>query len=104
MPGAFIQRDLAATLKASAFGVEPGTVTLEGVVIPYGIFDDADEELQMAEGVDQIYAVPTFTCRWSDVTQIADGQELRVSGVRYTVKSWMNDSAGMVTIVLEKQL
>lgn len=103
MPGAFLQRDLAATLKSSDFGVEPGSVTLEGVVIPYGIFDAEDEELQLAEGVNQIVPVPTFTCRWSDVTGIADGQELRVSGVRYTVKSWMNDSSGMVTITLEKQ-
>ena len=103
MAGAFLERDLAAILSSADFGGDHGTVTLEGVVIPYGIFDAEDQEYQLGEGVEQIIAVPTFTCRWSDVTAIADGQEMRVDGVRYTVKSWMNDATGMVTITLEKQ-
>lgn len=102
MAGSFIANDLATIFASSDFGEAENSVTLAGVTIRYGIFDDGDIDVQMGEGVAQIVPQPMFTCPSSQVPNIADGQIMVIRTESFTVKNWKNDGTGIITIYLER--
>ena len=102
MAGSFLTNDLTAILASSDFGEASGSVTLAGVVIPNGIFDDEDIDVGMGEGVAQIVPQPIFTCASAHAVNIAENQIMVIQGTSFRVKNWKNDGTGMIEIYLER--
>jgi hypothetical protein len=89
-------------MASSDFGEAKNSVTLDGVVIPDGIFDDADIDVSLGEGTAQIVPQPTFTCASAQLSNIADGQTMIIRGQSFLVKNWKNDGTGVTQIYLER--
>jgi hypothetical protein len=102
MPGSFIKNDLTTLFATSDFGVANGDLTINGVVIEQGIFDDGDVEVDSGEGVAQIVPRPVFITATDKIPTLADGDTLEYQGFRYTVKNWIHDGTGVTTIYLER--
>jgi len=97
MPGAFITGDMTALLAQSDFGV---IATYGGSQVP-GIFDNGHVEVQNGEGVTMIVRECSFTGRSADFPSIAEGDTLVISGLTYTVRTWVDDGAGEIEIIVE---
>lgn len=104
MPGSFLTNDLVTIFASSDFGEANNSVTLAGVVIPNGIFDDEDIDVSMGEGVAQIVPQPMFTCATAHLTGIAGDQIMIIRGATFKVQNWKNDGTGMTEIYLERVL
>ncbi len=102
MPGSFLTSDLVTLFASSEFGEAKDSVTLAGVVIPDGIFDDEDIDVTMGEGAAQIVPQPIFTCATAHVLGIADGQIMVIRGASFKVQNWKNDGTGLTEIYLER--
>ena len=102
MAGSFLTNDLTTILASSDFGEAGNSVTLAGVVIPNGIFDDEDIDVSMGEGVAQIVPQPIFTCATAHVPTIADGQIMIIRGETFKVQNWKQDGTGLTEIYLER--
>ena len=67
-----------------------------------GIFDNEDAEAQMADGTIRIVPQCVFTGRSEDVFGIAEGDEIVIDNVVYSVRYWMDDGTGMIDVYMEK--
>jgi len=45
---------------------------------------------------------PIFTCRTADVSSVAHGQAITISGTAYTVRSRQDDGTGITALVLSE--
>lgn len=102
MAGSFLTNDLTTILASSDFGEANNSVTLGGVIIPNGIFDDEDIDVNLGEGVAQIVPQPIFTCASAHAVGITEGQAMVIRGVSYTVQNWKDDGTGLIEIYLTK--
>ena len=75
--------------------------TYEGGLIN-GIFDNETVPVD-AGGFAQVHQEqPRFTCRTSDLPDIAEGQAIIISGLTYDIKAWVHDGTGVTTLQLER--
>lgn len=88
--------DRLAFLDADEFGVE---ATYSGQTIS-GILLDAHEAAEYGARVPVESADYIFACRASDVSGVAHGDSLTVSGTAYTVRGVEPDGEGMVRLRL----
>lgn len=102
MAGSFLTNDLTTILASSDFGEAENSVTLAGVVIPNGIFDDEDIDVAMGEGVAQIVPQPMFTCATAHVPNIAEFQVMVIRGQTFEVQNWKRDGTGITEIYLRR--
>jgi hypothetical protein len=98
MPGNFLTNDLTKILKTE----ELASMALYRGALILGVFDNEDAEAQMADGTIRIVPQCVFTGRSEDMTDIAEGQEIVIDKVTYTVRYWMDDGTGMIDVHMEK--
>jgi hypothetical protein len=68
-----------------------------------GIFDNETVPVD-AGGIASVHQEqPRFTCKTSDVANIAEDDFIVVNSVDYRVVAWLHDGTGVTTIQLEKQ-
>lgn len=103
MPMSCLETDLRTIFGSSDFGELSGSVTWKGQVIESGIFDDEDVQIELGEGVGEIAHQASFTGASADFPGIADGDVVTVSGDNFTVKNWIDDGTGVITIMLERK-
>jgi len=84
--------DRAAFFDPEEFGV---AATIGGGTVN-GIFDNG----YVAE-LDVESTRPTFTCATADVSTVAHGDSITISGTAYTVRGIEPDGTGVTTLVLE---
>lgn len=98
MVGRFIENDLSAVFRQSAFAE---TVVLDGVSITEAIFDDGDVEVNNGEGTTQIVSVPRVQIPTRSFANTTDQSTLVARGVTYRVANWKHDGTGVTEIFLE---
>jgi hypothetical protein len=67
-----------------------------------GIFDAPQASRNATDLMDITIPSPQFVCRTADVPAAADGDEIIIRAVTYTVRVVLNDGTGVSTLVLEK--
>jgi hypothetical protein len=67
-----------------------------------GIFDAPQANRNATDLMDITIPSPQFVCRTADVPAAADGDEIIIRAVTYTVRVVLNDGTGVSTLVLEK--
>lgn len=67
-----------------------------------GIFDEPQASRGATEMVDVTIPSPQFVCRTADVPAAADGDEIIIRSVTYTVRVVFTDGTGVSTLILEK--
>lgn len=67
-----------------------------------GIFDEPQASRGATEMVDVTIPSPQFVCRTADVPSAADGDEIIIRLVTYTVRVVLTDGTGVSTLLLEK--
>lgn len=103
MPLSCLEGDLDTLFASSDFGEADGAVRNGDTANPIlGIFDDEDVEAQNGEGVIVLVPQVTFTCASSKVPNLVEGDTLLVRSVTYTIRFWMDDGTGVVTLHLER--
>lgn len=103
MPMKCLQTDLPTFFAAEDFGEDVGAIWNGDTSNPIsGIFDDEDVEAQNGEGVPVLIPHVTFTCAKADIPNLTEGDTLVIRSTLYFVRSWMNDGAGVIEIMLEK--
>lgn len=80
-----------------SFFVDFGVTATIGAASVNGVLDLPQMETFGMLGTD-----PTFTCASSDVSGIAAGQALTISGVGYTVTAVKPDGTGMTALTLDR--
>jgi hypothetical protein len=95
--------DRLAMLDADEFGVS-ATWTPDGgsASTVVGIFDNEFRSTDVGAGAEIATDDPHFLCRSADVSGIAEGDALSVSGTDYTIRVVMADGTGMTELVLEE--
>lgn len=67
-----------------------------------GIFDNETVPMD-AGGTAQVHQEqPRFTCRTTDVSSVASGQTITISGTTYNIVAWIHDGTGVTILQLEK--
>ena len=93
-----LNEDILTLLDLDDFAV---AATYEGGLIN-GIFDNETVPVD-AGGFAQVHQEqPRFTCRTSDLPDIAEGQAIVISGLTYDIKAWVHDGTGVTTLQLER--
>lgn len=91
--------DRLAFLSADEFGA---TATIGGTSVS-GILDTESAEIDFGDGlVDHVAAMPRFECRSADVSGVAQGDEVTISGTTYTVADIRADGTGMTVLHLSE--
>lgn len=102
MPLSCLETDLGAVFASSDFGEAEGAIYDGDSANPIdGIFDDEDVETQNGEGVTILVPQVTFTCASSKIPDPQEGRTLRVRDTDYTLRFWMDDGTGVITLHLE---
>lgn len=68
-----------------------------------GVFDNETVPVDAGGFVSVHQEQPRFTCRTVDVSEIAEDDQLIISGVTYTVRAWIHDGTGVTVIQLERR-
>jgi hypothetical protein len=66
-----------------------------------GVFDNETVPVETGGFVPVHEEQPRFTCRTADLPSLIEGDELVLSGVVYTIRSWIHDGTGMTVLSLE---
>ena len=101
MAGRFIERDVAAIFRQTAFAE---TITLNGSIITEAIFDNADREVAQGEGVTNIVPIPMVQVPTRTAEDIFDGAIAVIRSRQYRVVNWKHDGTGVTEIYLEGPL
>jgi hypothetical protein len=67
-----------------------------------GIFDAPQASRNATDLMDITIPSPQFVCRTADVSAAADGDEIIIRAVTYTVRVVLTDGTGVSTLILEK--
>ena len=67
-----------------------------------GIFDAPQASRNATDLMDITIPSPQFVCRTADVPAAADGDEIIIRTVSYTVRVVLTDGTGVSTLILEK--
>ena len=67
-----------------------------------GIFDEPQASRNATDLIDITIPSPQFVCRTVDVPAAADGDQLIIRAIAYTVRVVLNDGTGVSTLILEK--
>lgn len=67
-----------------------------------GIFDAPQASRNATDLMDITIPSPQFVCRTADVPLAADGDEIIIRAVAYTVRVVLSDGTGVTTLMLEK--
>lgn len=67
-----------------------------------GIFDEPQASRNATDLIDITIPSPQFVCRTVDVPTAADGDQLIIRTIAYTVRVVLNDGTGVSTLILEK--
>jgi len=67
-----------------------------------GIFDAPQASRNATDLMDITIPSPQFVCRTADVPAAADGDEIIIRTVAYTVRVVLSDGTGVTTLMLEK--
>jgi hypothetical protein len=67
-----------------------------------GIFDAPQASRNATDLMDITIPSPQFVCRTADVPAAADGDEIIIRTVTYTVRVVLTDGTGVTTLILEK--
>ena len=86
--------DFADTATYTRVGGSPASVL--------GIFDEPQASRGATDLVDVTIPSPQFVCRTADVSSAADGDEIVIRSVAYTVRVVLTDGTGVSTLILEK--
>ena len=86
--------DFADTATYTAVGGSPVSVN--------GIFDAPQASRNATDLMDVTIPSPQFVCRTADVPAAADGDEIVIRSVTYTVRVALTDGTGVSTLILEK--
>jgi hypothetical protein len=86
--------DFADTATYTAVGGSPVSVN--------GIFDAPQASRNATDLMDVTIPSPQFVCRTADVPAAADGDEIVIRSVTYTVRVVLTDGTGVSTLILEK--
>jgi hypothetical protein len=86
--------DFADVATYTAVGGSPVSVT--------GIFDAPQASRNATDLMDITIPSPQFVCRTADVPAAADGDEIVIRTVAYTVRVVLTDGTGVSTLILEK--
>lgn len=73
-----------------------------GAVSVVGIFDEPQASRNATDMMDITIPSPQFVCRTADVPLAADGDEIVIRTVAYTVRVVLTDGTGVSTLILEK--
>ena len=73
-----------------------------GAVSVLGIFDAPQASRNATDMMDITIPSPQFVCRTADVPAAADGDEIVIRTVAYTVRVVLTDGTGVSTLILEK--
>lgn len=90
----FVVDDFADTATYTPVGGSAASVV--------GIFDEPQASRGATEMVDVTIPNPQFVCRTADVPAAADGDEIIIRAVTYTVRVVLTDGTGVSTLLLEK--
>jgi len=95
--------DRAVYLNTDEFGVA-ATYTVSGgsATTINGIFDDGYEELGEEFG-DLESSSPIFTCKTTDVSAVAHGDDLVIGSTSYKIVGVKPDNEGITVLELEEQ-
>lgn len=86
--------DFADTATYTAVGGSPASVL--------GIFDAPQASRGATDLMDITIPSPQFVCRTADVPSAADGDEIVIRSIAYTVRVVLTDGTGVSTLILEK--
>lgn len=67
-----------------------------------GIFDAPQASRNATDMMDITIPSPQFVCRTADVPAAADGDEIVIRTIAYTVRVVLTDGTGVSTLILEK--
>jgi hypothetical protein len=67
-----------------------------------GIFDEPQASRNATDLMDITIPSPQFVCRTADVPLAADGDEIIIRTIAYTVRVVLTDGTGVSTLILEK--
>jgi len=67
-----------------------------------GIFDEPQASRNATELLDVTIPSPQFVCRTADVPAAADGDQIIIRAIAYTVRVVLTDGTGVSTLILEK--
>lgn len=67
-----------------------------------GIFDAPQASRNATDMMDITIPSPQFVCRTADVPAAADGDEMIIRTIAYTVRVVLTDGTGVSTLILEK--
>lgn len=67
-----------------------------------GIFDEPQASRNATDLIDITIPSPQFVCRTADVPLAADGDQIIIRTVAYTVRVVLTDGTGVSTLILEK--
>jgi hypothetical protein len=67
-----------------------------------GIFDAPQASRNATDMMDITIPSPQFVCRTADVPLAADGDEIIIRTIAYTVRVVLTDGTGVSTLILEK--
>jgi hypothetical protein len=67
-----------------------------------GIFDEPQASRGATDMMDITIPSPQFVCRTADVPLAADGDEIVIRTIAYTVRVVLTDGTGVSTLILEK--
>lgn len=85
--------DFAIEATYTPFGGSPTTIL--------GIFDSPRASRQATEMLEIESPQPRFMCRTVDVPNVAEDDELTISGADYIVRANVDDGLGITTLILE---
>ena len=68
-----------------------------------GIFDNETVPVDAGGFVSVHQEQPRFTCRTADIPNIAEEDQIIMSGTTYTVRAWIHDGTGVTVLQLEKR-
>jgi hypothetical protein len=80
-------------------GPGPGGGTSTTIV---GIFDEPQASRNATDLMDITIPSPQFVCRTADVPLAADGDQIIIRTIAYTVRVVLTDGTGVTTLILEK--
>lgn len=86
--------DFADTATYTPVGGSPASVL--------GIFDAPQASRGATDLMDITIPSPQFVCRTTDVPSAADGDEIVIRSIAYTVRVVLTDGTGVSTLILEK--
>lgn len=95
--------DLAVFFDADDFGTAASFTPSGGSASTVnGIFRNVFFEAEAGGNVGVVMQDPIFICRTADVSGVAEGDALTVSGTAYTIRVVEPDGTGVTRLMLEK--